>query len=229
MLVRTLRRVYPAVVPSAPAARRGPRGPRGGDTADTRAAILREARRAFAEGGYAGTSLRQVAQRAGVDASLLSYYFGSKENLFVAAMELPASPREVVAAALTAPREELGAALVRGLLAAWADEESRLAAQGVLQSLSTRDDFGQTLLDYSAEHVIGPLAAAIGTPDGAYRATLALTQLTGLAIARHVVGAEVLEAAADDRLIATVGAVVQHYLTGVLGDGPAATEHGPAV
>lgn len=106
------------------------------------------------------------------------------------------------------------------MLAAWADEESRFAAQGVLQSLSTRDDFGQTLLAYSAEHVIGPLAAAIGTPDAAFRATLALTQLTGLAIARHVVAHEILGADADERIVTTVGPVVQHYLTGDLQAGP---------
>lgn len=192
------------------------RGPRTADAADTRAAILREARRAFAEGGYAGTSLRQVAQRAGVDASLLSYYFGSKENLFTAAMELPASPREVVAQALQAPRDRLGAALVSGLLAAWADEESRLAARGVLQSLSTRNDFGETLLEYAAEHVVGPVAAALGTPDATYRATLALTQLTGLAIARHVVDAAPIGQAVDEQLVTAVGPVVQHYLTGDL-------------
>lgn len=198
-------------------ASRARRGPRPADAADTRAAILREARRAFEEIGYAGTSLRHVAQRAGVDASLLSYYFGSKENLFTAAMELPASPREVVAAALTVPREELGQALTRGLLAAWADEASRLAVQGVLQSLSTRDDFGQTLLDYAADHVVGPLAAALGTPDADYRATLALTQLGGLAIARHVVGHEVLAKTTDEALVSAVAPVVQHYLTGDLG------------
>lgn len=196
------------------------RGPRPADSADTRAAILREARRAFADGGYAGTSLRQVATRAGVDASLLSYYFGSKENLFTAAMELPASPREVVGQALTAPLDQLGHALVRAMLAAWAHEESRLAARGVLQSLSTRTDFGETLVEYAAEHVVGPIAAAIGTPDGAYRATLALTQLTGLAIARHVVNAATIEAAVDDHLVAAVGPVVQHYLTGDLSGAP---------
>jgi AcrR family transcriptional regulator len=210
--------IYPAVVTSTSAGRRGPRT---ADAADTRAAILREARRAFAEGGYAGTSLRQVAQRAGVDASLLSYYFGSKENLFTAAMELPASPREVVVRALEEPRDRLGEALVRGMLAAWADEESRLAARGVLQSLSTRTDFGETLIDYAGEHVVGPLAAALGTPDAAYRATLALTQLTGLAIARHVVEAGPIAGALDDQLVATVGPVVQHYLTGDLATPPA--------
>lgn len=205
-------------MPSPSPARRGPRT----DAADTRAAILREARRSFATGGYAGTSMRQVAQRAGVDASLLSYYFGSKENLFTAAMELPTSPREVVVAALGAPRAQLGAALVRGVLTAWADEESRLAAQGVLQSLSTRDDFGETLVEYAADHVVLPLAAALDTPDAIRRATLALTQLGGLAIARHVIGPEPLAAATDDDLIAMVGPVVQHYLTGDLTATPGA-------
>ena len=56
----------------------------------------------------------------------------------------------------------------------------------------------------------------LGGPDAAYRVTLALTQLTGLAIARHVVGAEAIAGTGDEDLVASVGPVVQHYLTGPL-------------
>ncbi|WP_222950593.1 TetR/AcrR family transcriptional regulator [Sphingomonas sp. JC676] len=48
----------------------------------TRAAILRSARRAFAEVGYDGAGVRSIAQGAGVTAMLVNRYFGSKEHLF---------------------------------------------------------------------------------------------------------------------------------------------------
>ncbi|MBW3085191.1 HTH-type transcriptional regulator BetI [Austwickia sp. TVS 96-490-7B] len=192
------------------------RGPRHADAESTRAAILRAARSSFSHHGYAGTSLRAIARDVGVDASLLSYYFGSKENLFNQAMELPPSPRDVVADALTHPPHALGEALTRGLLRAWAEEDHRVAAQGVLQSLSTRDDFAHHVLDYAMQHVVGPLAAALGTPDALVRASLAVTQLTGLAIARHAIPVPSVSSLDEDTLVAAVAPVVQHYLTGDL-------------
>lgn len=163
-----------------------------------------------------------MARRAGVDVSLVSYYFGSKERLFAEAVELPMSPREIVAAALDSPRERLGESLTRGMLAAWASEDARLAAQGVLQSLYPRDDFRQTLLAYADTHVIGPLSRVLGGDDAVRRATLAVTQLTGLAVARHVVGVESLAGVSQEELVAAVAPVVQHYLTGDLSGGPQA-------
>nr|NLD40587.1 TetR/AcrR family transcriptional regulator [Actinomycetales bacterium] len=37
----------------------------------------------FGEGGYTGTSLRQIALAAGCDVALIPYYFGSKPELFI--------------------------------------------------------------------------------------------------------------------------------------------------
>lgn len=48
----------------------------------TRAAILKSARKAFAEHGYDGAGLRGIAEGAGVTAMMVGRYFGSKEGLF---------------------------------------------------------------------------------------------------------------------------------------------------
>lgn len=52
------------------------------DAAATRAAILASARRAFAQSGYDGAGVREIAAGAGVTAMLVNRYFGSKEQLF---------------------------------------------------------------------------------------------------------------------------------------------------
>ncbi|MEV4172559.1 TetR family transcriptional regulator [Nonomuraea sp. NPDC049709] len=51
-----------------------------------RAAILEAARQSFAERGYARTTLRDIAQRAGVTHGLITRHFSSKERLFLAAV-----------------------------------------------------------------------------------------------------------------------------------------------
>ncbi|RYF51245.1 MAG: TetR/AcrR family transcriptional regulator [Comamonadaceae bacterium] len=62
---------------------RKPRGPgRPGGTSVVRDEILDAAETVFSNLGYAGTSLREVAEKARVTQALISYYFGSKFGLF---------------------------------------------------------------------------------------------------------------------------------------------------
>ncbi len=49
---------------------------------DSRAALLSAARQVFAEKGYDGTTVKQLADKAGVNVSLVSYHFGGKEGLY---------------------------------------------------------------------------------------------------------------------------------------------------
>lgn len=56
-----------------------------GPAPSVRDRILDEAQKLFAEGGYAGTSTRAIAQAAGVNLAQLHYYFGAKRDLFKAA------------------------------------------------------------------------------------------------------------------------------------------------
>lgn len=52
-----------------------------GEKTDKREHILLVAEELFAEKGYDGTSVRDIANQAGVNLAMISYYFGSKENL----------------------------------------------------------------------------------------------------------------------------------------------------
>src|SRR5438128_975798 len=52
----------------------------------TRAAILAAGKRHFAQSGYEGAFLRDIAAEAGADAALINRYFGGKEGLFLACL-----------------------------------------------------------------------------------------------------------------------------------------------
>jgi Transcriptional regulator len=54
---------------------------------DKRAQILSVAEQLFADQGFDGTSVRDIAQAANVNLAMISYYFGSKEKLLVALIE----------------------------------------------------------------------------------------------------------------------------------------------
>jgi TetR/AcrR family transcriptional regulator, regulator of cefoperazone and chloramphenicol sensitivity len=68
----------------------------------SRARLRDAAVRLFAERGVAGTSVRDIAEAAGVTAGLITHHFGSKERLKAAVDELMI---EVFTAPLTAPAD----------------------------------------------------------------------------------------------------------------------------
>ena len=81
------------------------------DAVRTRARILQHATRAFAEKGYDGARVDNIARRAGVSVTLLYHYFRSKDGLFVAVMEeayllIRSSHRDIELSALP-PREAI--------------------------------------------------------------------------------------------------------------------------
>ena len=108
----------------------GPRDERG----VLSARILTAAREAFAETGWAGTTMRAVARAADVDPALVYHYFGSKEGLLEAATNPPPRWLENVAKTWTTPVSELGSALLRLMLGAWADDEVGPVLRAVLQT-----------------------------------------------------------------------------------------------
>ena len=71
----------PDAVPEPPDAQDA-LAPRRRDAVETRRLLLRAARHRFAVQGYAATTVREIADDAGVNAALISRYFQSKEGLF---------------------------------------------------------------------------------------------------------------------------------------------------
>ena len=108
----------------------GPRDERG----VLAARILAAARDEFAEHGWAGSTIRAVARAADVDPALVYHYFGSKEGLLDAATNPPQRWLENVAKVWATPIEHLGDALVKMLLASWADDEIGPTLRAILQT-----------------------------------------------------------------------------------------------
>jgi AcrR family transcriptional regulator len=210
--------------PSAPPARGGRRrrsGRRGGDSG-TREAILAAARTRFGDHGYDGATIRGIAADAGVDAALVHHFFGTKERLFAAAMQLPVVPSELVAAALAAaarePGQSLGELMLRTVLGAWDVPETRATFLGLLRSAMTSEQAAGMLREFATETILGRIAAvsAPGPPgaDGQFRAALVASQVLGLALARYVLEIEPIAQARADDLAAAIGPTLERYLTG---------------
>jgi len=64
-----------------------PAEPRSRDADRSQLAILASARDEFAQRGLAGARMDSIAERAGLNKRLIYYYFGSKDDLFLAVLE----------------------------------------------------------------------------------------------------------------------------------------------
>jgi AcrR family transcriptional regulator len=195
----------------ADATRRGPGRP--ADGGDRRALILAAAREEFAGKGYAGASVRGIARSAEVDPALVHHYFGTKEQVFVAAMELPFAPVELVTQVLDGPRDAMGERLVRMFLGVWAHPDFRTPMLGMLRSAMTGEEGASMLREFVGTALLDRIAAAAGPVDP-LRLQAAAAQMVGVVILRHVVRLEPIASAAEDDVVAVVGPTVQRYLVG---------------
>jgi AcrR family transcriptional regulator len=188
-----------------------PRGRRPGPSR-TREDILAAARAAFAEDGFAGGTVRAIARRAGVDPALVIQFFGSKDELFAAAMELPFAGADVVARVLDGPRDQLGARMVTAFLDLWDDPQVGPRMLGLLRSAATHEAAARRLRELVEGQILGPVAASLDVPDAPLRAELVGSQLVGLGFARYVLGLEPLRSADRETLVRLLAPTVQQHL-----------------
>jgi AcrR family transcriptional regulator len=182
--------------------------------ADTRGAVLDAARAEFAAHGYAQASIRGIARAAGVDSALVHHYFGTKDRLFLAALDFPLDPREFADRVLAGDRDTVGERVIRFALDLWEDPEARDRLIAVLRAAATDERIARLLRGFMVGEVVVRVASGLGAPTPELRAELVMSQIVGLAMARYVIGVEPLASAAPEELIALVAPVVQHYLTG---------------
>jgi AcrR family transcriptional regulator len=194
------------------AARRRGRRPAG---EDTRTALLDAARAVFAEQGYEGATVRAIAARAGVDAAMVNHWFGGKQGLFAAAMELPIDPGEVVPTVLEGGPDTVGERLVRTFVTVW-DRTGGGPFAALVRSVSSHELAARMLREFVTGVLFGPVAARLGVESPALRAALCGSQIVGLGMMRYVVRLEPLASADVETVVAAIAPNLQRYLTGDL-------------
>ena len=70
--------------------------------------------------------MRAVAADAGVDPALVHHYFGTKDDLFMAALQIPVDPRELLAPVIEQGEDGAAERMLRIFLGVWDDPENRL-------------------------------------------------------------------------------------------------------
>ena len=187
----------------------------------TREAILDAARRAFAEQGYQQATIRGVAELAGVDPALVHHYFGTKQDLFVAAVQLPINPVPQLMAVLAEDPGRTGHRIVEVFLSVWDHAADQSPLLALIRSAVGDERAAAMLREFITEEVLGQLAHRLGSPDARLRATLVGSQVVGLLMLRYIIRVEPIASAPADQVAAAVGPTLQRYLTGDIAATPA--------
>lgn len=192
----------------------------------TREAILAAAQRQFSELGYDRTSIRQVAIEAGVDPGLVRHFHHSKQELFVAVVELPIDPATALPHLLAGDPSTMGVRLANFLLDVIVGDPASSAMISMVRAAASEPAAARMVRELVTARVLAPLAQAIGADHPALRASLLGSQIVGLTFARYIVGVEPLASLTNAEAARVIAPVFQHYLTGNLDAGwPVASEH----
>jgi AcrR family transcriptional regulator len=184
---------------------------------DTREAILAAARQAFAERGFDGASIRAIATGAGVDPALVHHYFGTKEQLFLATVEVPIDPRELLPQIVAGGRDEIGERLVRTFLTVW-DSSAGKAGAALLRSAMSSEWTARLLREFLVTQILRRVVklADLDPAEAPLRTSLVASQMAGLAMVRYILRVEPLASAPAEQVVAMIGPTVQRYISGEL-------------
>jgi AcrR family transcriptional regulator len=186
--------------------------PAGGTTGDTRADILGAARSQFAARGFNGASLRSIAREAGVDASLISHYFGDKSQLLVASMQLPVNPIEKIAGVVADGPDGMAERLLRTFLGAW--DPHREVFSTLVRTTLGGGDTEAPMLQLARNVLIASLLNVLEGDDRELRATLIASHIIGMATLRYVARLEPLADAPIEDVVATYAPSMQLLIDG---------------
>ncbi|MFE9032157.1 TetR family transcriptional regulator [Streptomyces iakyrus] len=224
-----------AAEPSGPAAEPAglakPGGPEG--TEENRRELIRLAAvELFARHGYRGTTVRAIAERAGVDPALVMYHYGSKEKVFSVVIR-EAMRAEELLPALPEPLDEVpgdggpdstrggpGSRLVRGFLTRWEDAASRSSLLVVFRSAMEHPEASQLFREVAGGELLMPIARRIPAPEPELRAVLVASLLVGLVTGRYVVPIGPLADLDLDTVVDLYGPYADAMLLGRLGTPP---------
>jgi AcrR family transcriptional regulator len=172
---------------------------------ETRNAILAAARRRFADDGYERATIRAIAADAGIDPSMVMRYYGSKDGLFAAAVDIALR----LPALEDLPPGRRGETLVRHFLSLWEGERADDVLSALLRSAVTNEAAAERMRTIFAAQV-GPALAR--SPEGPARAALIASQMLGVALCRYILRLPEMVAMDADALVRSLAPTVDRYL-----------------
>ena len=182
------------------------------NSVDRKALILEAARASFASAGYDRTTIRDIAETASVDPKLVMHYFGSKQQLFASAIEMPAGIQNLFTVLAASPQAEWGTKIAD---LAWfgADATRDRTMIGLIRAAASEPKAAEQLRDFYVQNVLLRLVQSLKVDAPELRAVTLSSLFIGLAFSRHIVGVQDAIAIDRDAQRQLVAQLIQTILT----------------
>jgi AcrR family transcriptional regulator len=193
----------------APARAAAPRAGRSRDAAASKESLLQAAQELFGQRGFERTTIRDIGERAGVDAALIARYFGSKADLYFAAVAAE-DAREQYSGGFEGLEEMAEAVVTR------ADDHGPGPIMQALIRLDASDDIRRAALQRVKRRLIDPLVVDMterGIDHPELRAEIAAAAMMGISLSRSLAWFEEVRSVPKDELVALMAEALQ-ALTG---------------
>jgi AcrR family transcriptional regulator len=169
------------------------------DAAASKDALLQSAQTLFGQQGFEGTTIREIGEQAGVDASLIARYFGSKADLYIAAV--------IAEDAEGAPSEYEGLEQGADVMVTRADQRGPGPVLQAIVRSDTSVEIREAALDHVARRLVSPLTATItaqGVDRPELRAQIAVSALLGIILGRSLGWFDEMRSAPREELVALI-------------------------
>jgi len=183
--------------------------PRPRNAEATRAAILNAARERFARESYDDVGMRDIAGDVGVDAALVSRYFGSKEDLFLKVLVHCGDGPDL----MDGDRATFGDRVARQAIFG-SEHDGQLEHLLVLLRSIGSAKASELVRRTADESFFGPFEDWIGGPDAAVRARLAAAFIMGMEVSREMTGGQTLTPEQCETMHARMAVMLQALIDG---------------
>jgi AcrR family transcriptional regulator len=178
----------------------------------TRAAILKAAQAQFQRNGYDRTTIRSVAAAADIDPAMVMRYYGNKDGLFAAAVDVDLHLPDLTAV----PARQRGRALLEHFVRRWEGDLSDDVLVLLLRSAVTDERAAQRLRAVFQEQLVAALSRTTTPEDALRRAGLLASQTLGLALGRYLLKLPGLADRPAEDVVSDLAPTIQRYLAGPL-------------
>ena len=174
--------------------------------------ISQVASKLFAELGYEKTTIRLVAEEAGVDPKLVMHYFGNKNKLFMATVKVPSEVSKGIKVLRLVPKSMWGKRIADVI---WLAQKSGgiNTLVGVIRASASEPEAAVMFREFYFNNLLLPIVSELDVDYKELRATMMSSLMSGFVFTKEIVKINELAKAKESERKALFASVVQSILT----------------
>jgi AcrR family transcriptional regulator len=185
-----------------------PQAGRRSDAAKRR--ILNAAQEVFAEKGYEAATVRQIATRALIHASMVTRYFDTKDQLFALACETRLNFPDLS----SFNKAEIGERLAEKFITLWEGDEANGQLQALFRASVSKEDARKKVVRIFERQVFTAIKRIHGIDHAEERAGMVSSFVLGIAYSRYIARIPAVANLSAGRLRARIAPTLQFLIDG---------------